>query len=641
MIEISGHFKNDFGQFQIRNKTYETLRILGKSDEKEKSETQPQILDVILFRHECISDKDILKWVTKIAAVSKKLKLWPENNRPKFIATRFDDDKREKSDFNHPLIDDMLCLPFDRMIVLQKLELIKALPEKATPSYLFVQETKQPVEVAKKVILEKFSDLGFAMANPLPLDVGTPGHFYFKFAGQKTLVDVYSRLTHCLPHPTRPNEYLAYFSFFGLSKNSLKEIRAYLSRDSGYKMYINQKPGEFEYNPDSIFLTEEQKAVKTVAVINPDERAIENVTSILKKDIGGLQVVSDTSYYNFFKNYLSTPKEKTPSAQAEDLYAPMVSFLVNVDDLKLQMCLTPPDNEQKLFGFDANQIFNSPDNWLNLFQNETSRNVISEAIYIVKDQSRLRRTIDLTTAEGQLRSALIELILEENKKVVRLNISAPAKSELASFEKLKQLDAIIIEKKSFSGELTTFITAINEALKRENIKSQSTGLKIILTSDELTAEETESILKTGVAGLVFKPFEVKRLCYTLSNSLNNPFTINNFENIGWKDDVIPAKLARDAELIQLSEFGATLRMPQKLRVGTMFYLFRSIFKNAPDTNLCCRVYSSEENENDEGGFLNYVTYFGISDSFLKFTRNYIREAYAGQKAKENMSEEES
>jgi hypothetical protein len=639
ILEIVGHFKGDIGQFQLRNKTYETLRLIGKDEKKNEEETvKPQIIDVFIFRGDCVAEKDLAKWVNKIAAVTKKLKLWPENNRPKFIATKFEDDKKEKAEFNHPLIDDLFCLPFDRLIILQKLELVLALPEKATPSYLFVQEIKQNLEVAKKVNIEKFSDLGFAMVNPVPLDIDTPGHFYFRFPGQKLLIDVHGRVTHCLPHPEKPKEFLAYFSFFGLTRNALKEIRAYLSRDSGYKMHINQKNDDFEFNPDNIFLTEDQKIIKNVAVVDPDEKTLENINSILRKDIGGIHVTTDSSYFNFFRNYLSTPTEKTPPAVPEDFYSSMLSYLVGVGDLNLQMCLSPPDAEQKLFGYDANQIFATPQGWLDLFKNETSRNLMNESIYLVQTQSRLKRSIDVTNSEGKLKSVLIEFVLEENKKIVRINMVPPAKAEVRNFEKLKSLDALIIDRRAISSEIPAFINSLNEALTKESINTPPGGPKVIIMCDEQPVEEIENILSFKVSGLIFKPLEVKRVCYTLSNLLNIPFTIHNFNNIGWKTDHIPAKLARDSHMIELSEFGATLQMNQKLRVGTMFYLFRGIFKNAPDQNLCCRVYHSVENEGEEGGFLNYVSYFGITDAFLKFTRTYIRETYAGNKAKENSSE---
>jgi hypothetical protein len=128
---------------------------------------------------------------------------------------------------------------------------------------------------------------------------------------------------------------------------------------------------------------------------------------------------------------------------------------------------------------------------------------------------------------------------------------------------------------------------------------------------------------------------MRRFLFLMAQAISNPFSVYTFENIGWKTDHIPAKIAREARLTELAEFGATLRSEQPLKPGTMIYLFRDIYQNAPDQNLCVRVYFSEEDSAEKGTYLNSVVYFGITDTFLKFTRSYIRETYASKKAKES------
>lgn len=635
MVEIEGQYKGGEGHFQLRNKTRETQKLLGVNIEKveEVPEKTLSAIDIILFRQSCIDDKDVLSWVTKIAAITKKLNLWPPDNRPRFIATKFEDDKKERNELNHPFVDDVFCLPFDRLIFLQKLELILNIPEKASPSFLFVQETLQDVEVAKKVAIEKFSDLGFAMANPVPLGVGTAGHFYFRFPGQKALLNCYAKVTHCLPHPEREKEFLAYFSYFGLNRETLKEIRAYLNRDSGYKMQVDQNPRNFEFNPDNIFLKEDQKRMKTVVVVDMDEKTLENVTSILKKDIGGINVITDSSYFNFYRNYLSDDINKVPPALPEHFYSPQLAFLIGAGDMNLQMALTPPSDEDKLFGHDAKTIFASPQGWFELFQTETSRNLVQEAIYLMQNQNRLRRNIDVTLQSGEVRTATVEFVLEDNKNIIRVNMTAPAVAEIKAVEKLTVVDAMIIDRKCVSGDVDTFLNNLKESLSKAGVMMPADGPKMILMADEARAiNDAPKLMKTKINTLVFKPLEVKRICYALSTALDIPFTIFRFDNVGWKNDLIIAKLAREAHMTELSEFGATIRMNQKLKIGSMFYLFRSIFQNAPDSNLCCRVYHSGPSD-EAGVFDNHVSYFGITDAFLKYTRAYIRETYADNKSK--------
>jgi hypothetical protein len=86
------------------------------------------------------------------------------------------------------------------------------------------------------------------------------------------------------------------------------------------------------------------------------------------------------------------------------------------------------------------------------------------------------------------------------------------------------------------------------------------------------------------------------------------------------------------ELEALSEFGATIKTKQKLAVGTMIYLRKSIYNNAPNQCLAARVYACEEHQSEKGFYQIYATYFGINDAFLKFARTWIRENYASSKS---------
>lgn len=632
-------------KLKLHNCRNQVLKLLGKDDQIQEIDTTPQALDVFLVRYNDILDKDPAAWITKISALTKKLELWPSQTRPKFVITRYEDDKTTKDDFYHPFVDDMLCLPFDRLIFLQKLEIIRALPEKADPSFLFVQESQDVIEVGKRINIERISDVGFAVSNPMPLAVGTPGHFYFKFPGQKALLDCYGKVTHSLPHPDRENEHLVFFSYFGLDRNVLKDVRAYLSRDSGYKMLINNNAQDFEYNPDNIFLSDEQKRYKTVAVIDTDEKNQENIITILKKDIGGLEVVTDNSYSNFFRNYLSggPAPEKAPPATREDFYDDIVSFLISPADNNLQMCLTPSEEHHKILGWDANQIFSQPQGWMEIFKTNHTRNLLTECIYIVETAKRVTRQFELTTADGSLKTVTVEIILEENGKIVRMNMSPPENRILHTkrIEPLASLDAMIIDVACIPGDLDLFINGLREAVANCNIKSFGDGPRVILLAPEKHKPELfAKALRSKAIALLTKPIEVKRLCYVMHCALDNPFTMYNFENTGWKVDSIAGKIAREAELTELAEFGATIKMSQKLKTGSMIYLFKSIYANAPDSNLCCRVYHAVENEAEEGTFLNYVTYYGITDAFLKFTRAFIRETYAGKKAKDGGGSEE-
>ncbi|NJL25667.1 MAG: hypothetical protein HC902_11175 [Calothrix sp. SM1_5_4] len=132
-------------------------------------------------------------------------------------------------------------------------------------------------------------------------------------------------------------------------------------------------------------------------------------------------------------------------------------------------------------------------------------------------------------------------------------------------------------------------------------------------------------------GLYIKPVDQRQLLFTLSENLPNKNTLYNFDNLGWSSPGLPIHVSKDVELEALSEYGATLKSKQKLVPGSMVYLRKSIYDNAPNSCLAARVYACEEHPQDKVHYQVFTTYFGINDAFLKFARTWIRENYANQK----------
>ncbi len=640
IVEVNGVSKDGVIKFTLSDKTLEVAKILGKEGgaDTQPEENSNKPVDLILFRYTMTPKGDAKRWVTKTAALLKKAKLWPAENRPKFIAVRYEDDPKEKSEFNHPYIDDLLCLPLDRLIFLQKMELTLALPKKNAPSFLFVQPADDPIEIAKKIVLERTNDLGFAISNPIPIAPGTPGHFYFRFPGQKPLLDVYGKVNTSIPHPEREGEYLVYFNFFGLTRNMNKEIRAYLARDSAYKPLLNQDPSQFRYKPENIFLSEDEKRRRTIAIIDADEGLLKNTSDYVKKEIGNIDLVSNDSYYEFFRRYIEMKAEgeKATAAAGSDFYAEFVSILIGPNDLNMQMTLTPPTETDLFLGHSAQKLFSNPQDWLDLFDID-ARSLLTECLNLSQNTKRVQKLFELMHADGKKRTLMIEFILEDTSNLTRLNFKFPdarTAARTGNIARIESLECMLIDTALLPEDVAAFMRGLKEGAEKNGLRVPANGPRIIVMANENQKVNFDALVEAGVFGLVYKPLEARRILFLAAQAMSSPFTAYNFENIGWKSEAIPAKIARPARLIELSEFGATIRSPQPLKPNTMLYLFKSIFNNAPDQNLCVRVYHSEEDSANPGFHVNSVVYFGITDAFLKFTRSYIRETYASAKSKE-------
>jgi hypothetical protein len=630
--------KKDGFQISLQSWQKQTLKALNRDVQIDLGQNgAPVALDLIVFRYSSIENKNFRQWVTQTAVFLKKIELWPKENRPKFIALMYDEDGKDKAEFNHPFIDDIICLPMDRLITLQKMEIALQLPKKISPSFLFVQESSEDIEVAKGVFIERINELGLAIRNPIPLQVGTPGHFYFKFPGQKELINVYAKVALSLTHPQHEGQYLVFFNYFGIDRNTLALIRNNLARDPAYKILISSDNKKFEYNPHNVFITEEQKTIRTVVVLDPDEVAQKNLAENLKSEFGNVEVIHDDSFFSFYQDHLSAnTKVEMTDSNFKDFYAETVSFLIGIEDQKFQMALTLPEEGHELLGHNAQELFSTPDGWVNLFTNNFAREILFETIHILPNLKRSKRIMPLDAKDGTLKRTSIEFVLEENNKIVRINLRA-AETMLSTKStrfKISSIDAIIIDHTLVPEDPTAFLKNITESAKAKGLRLPPGGPKLIVLINDKVRVDFFKMLNHNVFGLIHKPTEIRRLMYILSIAINSPFTMYNFENINWKSAEFHGKLARPAKMTELSEFGVTLKLQTRLKTGTLFYLFGSIFSKAPDSFLCARVFHHQEDESEKGSYLNRLIYFGITDSFLKFTRSYIRETYAAKKSKE-------
>ncbi|MEQ1665852.1 MAG: hypothetical protein ABL927_10790, partial [Bdellovibrionales bacterium] len=380
---------------------------------------------------------------------------------------------------------------------------------------------------------------------------------------------------------------------------------------------------------------------KTVVIIEPEEEVGKNIVNYFRGEIANIDIVCEDSYYLFLKKYLIPDRSAdtaTPATLSE-VFSEEVTVVINVSTLNLEMILTAPAENDTFLGFDATKLFSKSQDWLSLFD-ENAKELFLERTHLMHTIRRTEMKFDLKHADGKPRSLQLVFTPEDQSNNVRVsfNILKPKQNQLKhQITKLESLECLVIDYNLLSKDVDAFLTSLNSLAEKSHLRIPKEGVRVIVMVSETQKINFELLYKSKIFGLLFKPIEIRRLLYLASLAIETPFSIYTFENIGWKTDNITAKIASNVSLVEMSEFGATLRSKQKLKPGTLLYLFNSIFANAPDQNLCARVYASEEDEESEeqGFYFNHVIYFGITDTFLKYVRAYIRDTYASNKNKEN------
>ncbi len=581
-------------------------------------------------------DSPFKAWVERMREEIQEKGLLPENNTTRFIAMKYEDDGVDNSEFFHSNIDDLICLPLDRLLFLQKVEFILALPRKISPTFLFNQEASLDIEVSKKSQIKEISDFGLAIYNPVALNLGVVTHFYFTLPGQKEILSLHGKVLFTKPHPKNEKMFIIYFMFFGLSKENLKKLRTFLTKISNYKAVKINDPTRFAYSATSSELSYDQKRKKVVAIIDVDQHSCSTTKDLLLEGMGQIDVITSLSYYLFFKEYLTDRKETENNisipVQQEELYTETIEW--RVSHLTQEFTQGPQDLEEdhNIVDHKAQEVFASPDGWKKLFDHPDSRALISEMFAIVETKGVAERLVDLVAVEGSLRKVSLQLKLTENKREIVFSMTAPkveAKTGHSGF--IETLDAIIINSALVPAAVQEWIDGLQAASEKRGLSSTDRRVKIILVGEESPAFLPKIYKVYSIDGMIYKPVESRRLQCLLSNLINSPFTLYQFDNISWIPSAIPVYVAKESHLESISEYGVTLLNERNFNIGTTLYLHGGIFDLNTERVVCGRMYYSKESEKERGKFSCSFLYFGIDEEFLKYIRKWIRTNYARTK----------
>lgn len=579
-------------------------------------------------------------WLEKVRTNLKKYKHVPENNQQRWVLMKYEDDGISKLDLMFPALDDLIYLPLDRLIFLQKIEILMALPKLATPSFLFNQEVKHPIEISKIVKLDRLSDVAMAIRNPVALKKGLPGKFYINLPGEKARLEVRGKVIRSEPHPEFPKQFLVYFGFFGLSKSSLSAIRRTLAKAPRYQSFLNEDRELVRHKPDDLFATEEDSRTFTLAIIDPDEAAANSLAQQVTKEMDRLHVVTESSYSLFLYKYFSpdggVDKNSPPRpTEAADFYTTPISLSISVSDMKCLSVDPGPGDNDEFLGHSATQIFGAPDRWLSILQDEESKLIVEEAIQLAAQGRVLEKLLSVRDNKNERRAVNFK-VYKSADHIVSVEL-APAglddiMSKMTSEETSKSLDVLIVDAAFVPEDPTAWIDGLRMRALQLNLVKDPGALKFLIVSEHEAKNTDQWLNSPDILGLFIKPVDGRQMLYFLSEILGNKNTLFHFDNLGWSSPAISLHASKPVQLEALSEFGATLMSKQKIAPGSIFYLRKSIYDNAPNACLAARVYVCNEHPSEKDAYQIFATYFGINEAFLKYARTWIRENYAQQKA---------
>lgn len=595
-------------------------------------------LNLIIFKLEG-TPQQAMQWLETTRSALEKKSYFPKDNVTRFMLFKYEDDNIPKVSLLSPFLDDIIYLPMDQSLFLQKVDTLLNLPKKATPRFLFSQDTQLDIEIAKLSQMEFLSDVGLAISNPVRLSEGLLGHFYINTPSLKKTLNAYGKVIKSMPHPEAPNKNLIYFNFFGLGREELTVIRSLLTQGQNkYKPFLNDNSEDFLPKKTTDSKEEHSLPAYCLGVIDQEPQ---NIQDILDKNIGYVETFEESSYSMFLKKYLASKPTNSVDFSKVELaveadFAPM-SWLVHSDSHELRKVTTSLDEDVPYFGHSFEEFMEPGQNWLKAFKVGDNLDLITECIQTAASGLTLHRIIALQNSSGSLKAVKLTFKKDtEDDSLVAISMDLASEQDFLRRKNqkstaLKKLDGLIINANFIPEDKEAWLKGLHELAKNKGVKIPSKGIPIILISEDDRIQNPDSFSDFRFRGFIYKPLDSRQLLFAVSKILNNKHTMYNFDNIGWTPQRMNIQISKPAKMIQVSEYGGSIEHPRPIMPGTFLFLRKAIYDNAPNNNLCARFYHVQANPNDKNLYTCSFLYFGINDGFLKTARSWFREIYATSK----------
>lgn len=606
-----------------------------ETDEENDEALNLPFIDFVIFQSGAV-DKRIRSWTEFCDDFLKQYSLYPSGEKTKFIGLRYDDDGSTWRELHHPQIIDIFLLPLDRLLVLQKLEILLNLPEIVSPSYLFSQNVDLPIEVSKQSTIEGLSENSMVIRNPVPLKPGVPSHVFFTipeglpYAG--TVFNVFGKTFHSEPHPEFPGNYRVYLSFFGLSKDLGTKLRALLSRTPRYNYFKQADASQFKFDPRNIFVSDEDKEVKNIVVLDLEREQAIGIADKLITEVGNLEIFACSSYYRFQEAHFLSEEEREMGqpARAADFPASEVKFTISKEEWEVTVPPADLKATDELLGHNIPELFAKPDGWQAMFQDLYHANILSETLRAAELEKMLRTNIEAQSVDGSSLIIAMEIVVEGENLAITLKPPVAQQEHGKYRNPLERIDMMFINSHLIPRDVEGWLERFEEKFK-ENRLGKSLPKIVVMADSEETALSPLRCMGLPFYGYIEYPVNMHQVAFTCATGIHSKFSRYTIENLNYADIRLPVYLAKHAMLEGLSEFGSSVVMSQPIADGALLYLHGSIFENAPGGHLCARFYLSEPHPENKDKYRCHFLYYAIDDAFLKYTRNFIREQYTSGK----------
>lgn len=171
------------------------------------------------------------KWVERLRG---RITRPDSKNVPICLLSHLEDPKSIRNFINADIAD-VLVLPIDGPLFIQKFDLWVTGKLNTSDRQLFSLQTTDPIDVAVISNIEEISEFGVTVKTSLRVKSGDFVVFHGEFFGENGMGEVIGRCYSVSPHPRDSKFFLASFSFIGVTPATLKSVRRWIRQKYALK----------------------------------------------------------------------------------------------------------------------------------------------------------------------------------------------------------------------------------------------------------------------------------------------------------------------------------------------------------------------------------------------------------------------
>jgi hypothetical protein len=201
----------------------------------------------------------------------------------------------------------------------------------------------------------------------------------------------------------------------------------------------------------------------------------------------------------------------------------------------------------------------------------------------------------------------------------------------AKAEAMTTVDGIFIDESLISADALAWFGGMREALAGASLARSDSHIPTIVVADEESSSGPARFRYPEFCDFAYRPFDRRAIVEQGALAITGLIPKPGSPAIEFFPCAAFATIAKDVEIDEFSEYGATLKHKTPLRSDAFVALFGGTLTGEDYAPVWARCTHCAKASKEDAFYRCFFRFFGISEEVLRRIRSWIREDYVSKK----------